>query len=71
MSGRTGPDSINGSVNAQPTLETERLLLRPLRTEDAPAIADLAGEEGDRGYHDLDPAPLFGGTSRTMDCRTG
>jgi RimJ/RimL family protein N-acetyltransferase len=38
-----GPDSINGSVNAHPTLETERLLLRPLRAEDAPAIAHLAG----------------------------
>jgi [ribosomal protein S5]-alanine N-acetyltransferase len=31
-------------MNAQPTLETERLRLRPLRPEDAPAIARLAGK---------------------------
>jgi [ribosomal protein S5]-alanine N-acetyltransferase len=30
-------------VNAQPTLETERLLLRPLTQADAPAMARLAG----------------------------
>ena len=30
-------------MNAQPTLETERLLLRPLTPGDAPAVACLAG----------------------------
>jgi [ribosomal protein S5]-alanine N-acetyltransferase len=30
-------------VNPQPNLETERLLLRPLTPEDAPALARLAG----------------------------
>jgi len=34
---------INPGVNAQPTLQTERLFLRPLTPADAPAIARLAG----------------------------
>ena len=34
---------IKRGVNAQPTLETERLLLRPLMPDDAPAISRLAG----------------------------
>jgi [ribosomal protein S5]-alanine N-acetyltransferase len=35
--------SLNQSVNAQPTLETERLFLRPLTPDDAPDIARRAG----------------------------
>ena len=34
---------INRSVKEQPTLETERLVLRPLTPQDAPALQRLAG----------------------------
>ena len=37
------PSCINRRVNGQPTLETERLLLRPLTPQDAPTLHQLAG----------------------------
>lgn len=40
---KSGRRGINRSVIKQPTLETERLVLRPLTPKDAPNLARLAG----------------------------